>query len=81
VSGTATLEVACAKTLERLPDSKPATHLKVVSLMCDEVCEDPVLVACRTVTARFFTGKFVVEVVYALEDGAVVITSGKVWKK
>ena len=34
-----------------------------------------------TATARFFTSKFVVEVVYVLEDGAVVSASGKVWKK
>ena len=34
-----------------------------------------------TATARFFSGNFVLEIVYALEDGAVVSTSGKVWKK
>ena len=32
-------------------------------------------------TARFFSGKFAIEVVYALEDGTVVSASGRVWKK
>ena len=34
-----------------------------------------------TAAARFFSGKFVVEVLYALEGGAVVSVSGRVWKK
>ena len=34
-----------------------------------------------TATARFFSGKFVIEIVYALEDGEVVSASGRVWKK
>ena len=34
-----------------------------------------------TATARFFSGKFVTEVVYALEGGEVVSASGRVWKK
>ena len=34
-----------------------------------------------TATARFFSGKFVIEVVYALEGGEVVSASGRVWKK
>ena len=32
-------------------------------------------------TARFFSGKFAIEVVYAFEDGTVVSASGRVWKK
>ncbi len=32
-------------------------------------------------TARFFSGKFAIEVVYAIEDGMVVSASGRVWKK
>lgn len=35
----------------------------------------------RTATARFFTSKFVVEIVYTLEDGEVLDAAGKVWKK
>ena len=34
-----------------------------------------------TVTARFFSGDFVVEIVYTLEDGEIVETYGRVWKK
>ena len=34
-----------------------------------------------TATACFFSGNFVFEVAYTLEDGVVVGVSGKVWKK
>lgn len=40
-----------------------------------------VSVLVRTATARFFTSKFVIEIVYTLEDGEVADVSGKVWKK
>ena len=40
-----------------------------------------VSVHVRTATARFFTSKFVIEVVYSFEDDEVVETSGRVWKK
>ena len=45
----------------------------------DNPLEVPVRV--RTATARFFSGNFVIEVVYTLNDGEVVDVSGKVWKK
>lgn len=32
-------------------------------------------------TVRFFSGQFIIEVTYTLEDGAVVSASGRVWKK
>ena len=35
----------------------------------------------RTATARYFLPKFVVEIVYRLEDGEVTDVTGKVWKK
>ena len=35
----------------------------------------------RTAVARFFSGWFIVEVFYALEDGAVVSVSGRVWRR
>jgi hypothetical protein len=34
-----------------------------------------------SVTARFFSGKFIVEVDYELEGGVVKSASGRVWKK
>ena len=40
-----------------------------------------VTVPVRTATARFFTSKFVIEIVYTLEDNKVIYTSGRVWKK
>ena len=40
-----------------------------------------VSVLVRTATARFFTSKFVIEIVYTLEDGEVADVTGKVWKK
>ena len=40
-----------------------------------------VSVHVRTATARFFTSKFVIEVVYSLEDDEVADVTGKVWKK
>jgi len=41
-------------------------------------------VRVRTATARFFSGNFVIEIVYVLEsdeDGTYVNAAGKVWKK
>ena len=38
-------------------------------------------VSVSSATARFFTSKFVVEIVYTLEDGEVVSASGRVWKR
>ena len=45
--------------------------------------DDPITVTVpvRTATARFFTSKFVIEIVYTLEDNKVIYTSGRVWKK
>ena len=45
--------------------------------------DDPITVTVpvRTATARFFTSKFVIEIVYTLEDNKVTYTSGRVWKK
>lgn len=40
-----------------------------------------VTVPVRTATARFFTSKFVIEIVYTLEDNEVAYASGRVWKK
>ena len=34
-----------------------------------------------TATARFFSGKFIIEVSYRLEGGVVVAASGRVWRK
>lgn len=34
-----------------------------------------------TATARFFSGKFVIAIVYVLEEGEVVSASGRVWKQ
>ena len=45
----------------------------------DNPIEVPVRV--RTATARFLTSKFVIEVIYTLEDGEVVDTFGKVWRR
>ena len=48
----------------------------------DNPIEVPVRV--RTATARFFSGNFVIEIVYAIEsdeDGTYVNAAGKVWKK
>jgi len=44
----------------------------------DNPIEVPVRV--RTATARFFSGNFVIEIVYTLNDGEVVDVVGKVWK-
>ena len=38
-------------------------------------------VRVRTATARFLTSKFVIEVIYTLENGEVVKTFGKVWRR
>ena len=48
----------------------------------DNPIEVPIRV--RTATARFFSGNFVIEIVYTLTtdaDGTIVSSSGKVWKK
>ena len=45
----------------------------------DNPIEVPVRV--RTATAHFFSGDFVIEVTYTLNDGEVVETYGRVWKK
>ena len=48
----------------------------------DNPIEVPVRV--RTATAHFFSGNFVIEIVYAIEsdeDGTYVNAAGKVWKK
>ena len=48
----------------------------------DNPIEVPIRV--RTATARFFSGNFVIEIVYAIEsdeDGTYVNAAGKVWKK
>ena len=45
----------------------------------DNPIEVPVRV--RTATAHFFSGDFVIEVTYTLNDGEVVDVVGKVWKK
>ena len=45
----------------------------------DNPIEVPVRV--RTATARFLTSKFVIEVIYTLEDGEVVDTFGEVWRR
>ena len=56
--------------------------------MCEDYDEfdNPIemTVRVRTATARFFSGNFVIEIVYVLEsddDGTYVSVSGKVWKK
>ena len=71
VSGTAVLEVSpeVEDTYEDYDDH-------------DNPIEVPVRV--RTATARFFSGNFVIEIVYAIEsdeDGTYVNAAGKVWKK
>jgi uncharacterized repeat protein (TIGR02543 family) len=82
VSGTSTLEVSGAETVEIVSDGgQSAAPPNTVSLLCDAVCEEPVRVTRRMATARFFSGKFVIEVFYTLEDGALVSASGRVWKK
>ena len=80
VSGTAMFEVsepAEKAVLNEQRSAKPGVPI----LGCADECEDPVPVVVQTATARFFTTKFVVEVVYTLENGEVVEASGKVWKK
>ena len=49
--------------------------------MREDYDEDEVPVRVRTATARFLTSKFVIEVIYTLEDGEVVDTFGKVWRR
>ena len=71
VSGTAVLDVS-SESEEKYED-------------IDEH-ENPieVTVRVRTATARFFSGNFVIEIVYKLttdEEGTLVTSSGKVWKK
>ena len=71
VSGTAVLEVS-PEVVEMYEDYDD--H--------DNPIEVPVRV--RTATARFFSGNFVIEIVYAIEsdeDGTYVNAAGKVWKK
>ena len=53
--------------------------LEVSPEVLDESVEPPV--ARRVATARFFSGKFIVEVDYELEGGVVRSASGRVWKK
>lgn len=53
--------------------------LESISFEYDNPIE--VSVHVRTATARFFTSKFVIEVVYSLEDDEVADVTGKVWKK
>ena len=48
--------------------------------MREDYDEDEVPVRVRTATARFFSGNFVIEIVYTLNDGEVVDVVGKVWK-
>ena len=79
VSGSAVLEVSAAETVELEPDEQSGAG--GMSIMCSDECEEHTFVTRRTATVRFFTSKFVVEIVYALEDGAVVSASGRVWKK
>ena len=67
VSGTAVLGVS-PEVVERREDYDED----------DNPLEVPVRV--RTATARFFSGNFVIEVVYTLNDGEVVDVVGKVWK-
>lgn len=68
VSGTAVLEVS-PEVVEMYEDYDDP----------DNPIEVPVRV--RTATARFLTSKFVIEVIYTLEDGEVVDTFGKVWRR
>ena len=82
VSGSATLAVSAVEMVEAEPAVQPSPGVpRPVLLRCSGECDDPVLVARRTATARFFAGKFIVEVFYTLEDGAVVSISGRVWKR
>ena len=73
ISGTATLEVSAAEGV-----AVEAADPKATSC-ADEVCGPTVL--RRTATARFFSGGFVIEIVYTLDDGAVVGAAGRVWRK
>lgn len=80
VSGTGTLELSEAEMVEMVPnDQQSIDH--TASLMCVDVCDDPLLMTRRTATARFFSDKFIIEVSYVLEDGVVVTASGRVWRK
>jgi len=84
VSGTATLEMSEAETVKVEQRGEQATGSRTPVLKCADDCEEPVQVVRRTATARFFSGNFVVEIVYVLEsdeDGTNVNVSGKVWKK
>ena len=66
-----------------------ASAVLEVSLEVEDTYEDyndydnpiEVPVRVRTATARFFSGNFVIEVTYTLNDGEVVDVVGKVWKK
>ncbi|MBR4654514.1 MAG: leucine-rich repeat protein [Kiritimatiellae bacterium] len=82
VSGSSTLEVSAVEMVEVEPDVQPSTVVpRAMVLKCSAECDDPILVARQTATARFFSGKFIVEVFYTLKDGAVDSVSGRAWKK
>ena len=80
-SGSATLVASPIEMVEVEPTVHQATLVpRQATLRCSGECDDPVLVARRTATARFFVGKFIVEMFYTLQEGAVVSVSGRVWK-
>ena len=82
-SGTVALAGTIAKT------KVSASAVLEVSPEVEDTYEDydefdnpiEVTVRVRTATARFLTSKFVIEVIYTLEDGEVVDTFGKVWRR
>ena len=82
-SGTVALAGTIAKT------KVSASAVPEVSPEVEDTYEDydefdnpiEVPVRVRTATARFLTSKFVIEVIYTLEDGEVVDTFGKVWRR
>ncbi len=79
VSGSAALAVSGQEMVSAEQDGLlPAGGSGLLSAMCNDVCEE---IARRTAVARFFTSKFVVEVVYTIDDGSVVSASGRVWKR
>ena len=79
VSGSAALVVSEQEMVSAEQDGLlPAGGSGLLSAMCNDVCEE---IARRTAVARFFTSKFVVEVVYTIDDGSAVSASGRVWKR